>query len=895
MDKQEIINFLASQKENDFTKNVLTPLLKKMGFEWVDFHGGVIEEGKDVIAYRTDAFNDREYWAFQVKRIDDSSITKAKPAYKELVDQIQDMFHIPIKTKTGLEIIPDKIIAVTPNQISTRMLQTKFQVLFKEGKVKVIDGSDLFQQISDNWPTFSSDILGVQSCFSKSQLEELQNKELIAALKLREVETDYEKFYCDLNLFIGTYSTNRILNSQFKAEHCKVVNISTNDWNEFKSKLSNIFISVGITGFKKSFIDTEKKYDQLFSEYNSQENKEKISSLAVIVEDFQKTKCELEGLLASLKESIISLINILTTDANSNNEKLIINLQDDSKQITTLLSHLLTKGYLSQTPNRNTSSDLVSNESIRITNINNELKDLKQTIEESEESIVNEPKYDLLVDFPAIAKQYNIYIKDINDGLTSSESRKLDINETTDVISNLENAYNVLKFCTASEKIKQNIKLESVKGKDIERFEVTAFDIFDTKKNIAVFGMAGAGKSTTLQMYAKKVLNRNNPNDLLIFAPLNRMVNIVSTSAPDMVTEESIERSKVDLLLKCLLLQKGQKPSEENLELFKKEFRVHKGHTIFVFDGLDEVAIENSWIINAINELAKSITKVQVLVSSRDSVNYLSQIEFVGITLLPFTQTQLNDFVLNWGGLNELDSKALITTIINKNLYDVIKNPLLATLVCKIHSQGQVVAENEKDIYKQYIKLLCGSYDSYKLVSRNNFNIEQLQDIASKCAFIMHRAEVRYMRKEEIIKQLNSIYKERYSPDFIKNCINELIDPCNILIKNYNTDEYGFGHFRIQEYLTSLYIAENQTSEDVVSYLPNDWWRGAMYFYADNTNVENIIKVASERLATRLPLAKLTIVQMISTAPRYQRQGLKELLNMFLEQSSDIFQYEEWN
>lgn len=63
-----------------------------------------------------------------------------------------------------------------------------------------------------------------------------------------------------------------------------------------------------------------------------------------------------------------------------------------------------------------------------------------------------------------------------------------------------------------------------------------------------------------------------------------------------------------------------------------------------------------------------------------------------------------------------------------------------------------------------------------------------------------------------------------------------------------------------------------------MTYLRNDRCRGAMYFYKDNTNIANIIKVASEKLSTRLPLVKLTFILMISNAPCYQREGLKELL-----------------
>jgi len=46
-------------KETDFTRSVLIPLFKAIGLK-TDDHGGAYEEGKDIIFWETNAFEEQE-------------------------------------------------------------------------------------------------------------------------------------------------------------------------------------------------------------------------------------------------------------------------------------------------------------------------------------------------------------------------------------------------------------------------------------------------------------------------------------------------------------------------------------------------------------------------------------------------------------------------------------------------------------------------------------------------------------------------------------------------------------------------------------------------------------------------------------------------------------------
>ncbi|WP_187655629.1 hypothetical protein [Xenorhabdus sp. PB62.4] len=54
---------------------------------------------------------------------------------------------------------------------------------------------------------------------------------------------------------------------------------------------------------------------------------------------------------------------------------------------------------------------------------------------------------------------------------------------------------------------------------------ISPFELFEKKHDIAVYGGAGAGKTTTLQMYVRKLLSENSSK--VIYIPLNRFINRV--------------------------------------------------------------------------------------------------------------------------------------------------------------------------------------------------------------------------------------------------------------------------------------------------------------------------------------------------------------------------------
>ena len=127
--------------------------------------------------------------------------------------------------------------------------------------------------------------------------------------------------------------------------------------------------------------------------------------------------------------------------------------------------------------------------------------------------------------------------------------------------------------------------------------------------------------------------------------------------------------------------------------------------------------------IEAINIFKNKFNNIQLLISSRDCVSYLSEINFLGITLMPFSETQLYCFIQAWfKDKNPELSEVIIQNIKTKKISDIVRTPLLATLLCDLAEKGIDIPSSESEIFTKRLELLCGSYDTYKDIKRTKLS-----------------------------------------------------------------------------------------------------------------------------------------------------------------------------
>ena len=259
---------------------------------------------------------------------------------------------------------------------------------------------------------------------------------------------------------------------------------------------------------------------------------------------------------------------------------------------------------------------------------------------------------------------------------------------------------------------------------------------------VGLFGGAGVGKTTTLTAYSN-IINENE-NKKVIYIALNRLVDEFKEATNK---RENKNWQNKDLLIKLILLSKGLEPTDEHIN----DAKIHLPQNLtLILDGLDEVYDTIPNIIKSISNFKKTYTNTQLIISSRDCVSFLSDIDFLGITLLPFTEIQLNDFVLGWFNENKKKATKLITSVQEGGLYEHIKTPLLATITCTLVEKGINAPSTENEIYSERLRLFTGEYDLHKSIERQNHKSRTLINCAKKIALEMHKQGLRSLTKAKI-------------------------------------------------------------------------------------------------------------------------------------------------
>ena len=854
---------LCLMREDDFTRDILKPLFEAMGYERVDFNGGSLERGRDLIAQmRIPPRKNLSLTYIQSKRIGSIQNTTTSAKYTSLIHQLRQCCTEKITTQSGDTLLADTIFMACPEQVTDRFMEEIKGSLFGFGpKVEILDGPIIINYIHEYNPELLNLLSSINDKLTTTCNTELINSELLSAIKSTNT-VSVDKFYNDLSFFVGSIDSNTLLHLKLSIKSTKVL-ARESDWklikkecDYFKDTFSLKIISEDLTLIEKMFQKQKKDY---ISESNIK-NKTELGLLEKIKNDFvNQITSKLNSLYTFVADGESSLSKILNVDQKRECKNYIDYLKYFCKD------------------NATDNIDLFPFEEASFDSFNSQLKSIISIIENKQKNdlkykklitkIKKEPKYVFNVDSAIIESRIKDYKKRyfddvllINNHSIGSAKLGVFLNETEEtllLISKLSNTKSIL-----SEYLKFT---HENSGED--RVSVSPHDIFATGHDIAVYGGAGVGKTTTLQAYA--AIKNASSKRVLIYIPLNRLVEKFKEFLQGSLAGDFIKK---ELILKIILMSKGLPPTAEYI---KQARTTLPSNIAIILDGLDEVFSILPSIIDGIKEFKEDFKTSQLIISSRDCVSYLPEINFLGISLLPFTKEQLNKFILGWLN-NEKMANKLIDSINKLNLYEHIKTPLLATITCSLTEKGVKTPSSENEIYADRLLLLTGEYDLHKNIQRQFQKGDILRSCAQKIAYQMHRSNIRTLSKEQMLSILQNSLKDHYEAELLSKCLDELIDPCNVIVKDPVTEIYSFGHFRFQEHLASMELTLNR-GIDILELLHNDWWRGSLSLYAQKNEFsylfEEVYKVYSN-----IKRAKRTFESMIDAAPKSRQQGLKELL-----------------
>lgn len=863
--KQSLLEKIQAMSELDLTNKVVIPLLKSMGYQKVEYYGGPDEEGKDVVAWRKDDFEDLQVTTVQVKKLKPKRAASSKDNFSEIVTQLSQSVEKPIPTidSDSLDILPTFIYFITPYDIDTKALKSRIERVreLRERNVKIISGSRLIEQIQKKLPDLARILSGPELSISALISPILNNKVLMKSLDARKYP-NIREFYTDLHLDISNLYSYSFLDLEYKPQIFNFA-VTIKDWERNLKEINELSSVVQIQQFQKQF----NKYHSVFTEKCKLQ--EKLSN--EINKDSKEIK-ELEKRLPNLKkikvvndnklihdnvihdhfikeqndlDQLIKMKDTLPIDEQKKHEDKIIESKKRIEELKKVINVIKKIDKLKLNVQQNQKKI----ERIRI-NVELDGRPLAESLENCKNRFLNEIR-ELNSIQPTNIEKLRLFTK--NFGLVLNVTNKvLDENIILDILG-----------------INRNIVINQ--SNKIGRMQLSIFSFFKTNLNFILIGDAGAGKTTTLQNYAIKLIEDGLGG--VLYVPLARIMNL---------TDSTHYKNKMDKLsdniLQNITFFLNSLGSSITYEEFIKV--INDSDTILMLDGIDEVYSNYPWITTAIEEIGNQFPRVQVITSSRSLSFDLKLNNFYLLSLLPFTDKQRSYFLNSWFK-NKNDKYKFIETHLQNNpaLSEIITNPLLATILCTLHEQDICLPENEVELYQERMNLFVGEYDRNKGVNRLKSRKVELIFAARKLAFKLHYKNRREAKRNELIHWLKEF--KTMSETYI--LVDELTKPCEILISTDLSGQLSFGHLRFQEYLAAAELFKNRDI-NLLALIDDPWWRGVFVLFSQlNESIDWFVKPFIKPYNTKNTID--TLLAMVSVRPEEENSRLSAEIksNIFLK------------
>ncbi|HHY0481313.1 NACHT domain-containing protein [Vibrio parahaemolyticus] len=890
--KDKYFSAMQAYKEDDFTKEILVPLFKAMNYDRVEFHGGPSERGRDLIATTMLPPPRRsEYVVYvQAKKLNKSK-TLSQNELSRLCRQLKQAKSKGFTKGDGQQVKPNLVYMATPHRITQRFLEDLEDELFDNdyhGWLELYDCVRILKDIEDFCPKLLEKLKPFEEKIwnEKNKENTDRNHELLGALCSVRDSIDISKFYSELSFFVGSIDSRILVTNKAHVTKQSLRFNNKEQWNKLKLERNKIKNLVGLDIFKEKVQLIEENYEMHHDQFISKRNKENQASynsslehLSSLIEDFEtRAFILLERIDSELKKQPRNNNDILDT-LSSELKRIRSNIKNNNFRIKKLnLEH--------HTSNKNSERDNLIEKAIDlINNVSESIRNQHDYVKSLKAEVIPEPFYDVAINSPNIESEISQRVDDYRSCINylNSDDRP-SMSEVRRLLDSVEISLRFFE-CIYSEDslIRSIINLQEIDDTS-DRVSISAHDVFYTGKDVAIYGGAGVGKTTTLEMFFKHY-EENINGKKIIFCSLNRVVQSLSDlNIQKRYTKDTKLEYLDKVIFSIILLSYGLDVNEDNINRIKPHLC---NGIVLVFDGLDEIVTEYPIVLDAMNNFKKNHKKTQWIISSRDCVSYLKEINFLGITLLPFTPIQLKNFIFGWFN-NSLQGTKLWDEISGTELHENLLTPLVATILCTLVEKGIKAPSNESEIYGERLSLLLGKYDANKKIRRQEQGSDELFVCAKTLGWIMHSQSIRTISYQNAIDNLNRKLGSKYTTKLISNCLKELEDPCAVLLRDKVSGKLSFGHFRFQEHLASLELRDNR-SIDLRTLIIRDWWRGAFSLFAQSLNdIESTIEELMRGDKLIAQEAFPTLYAMCGVLSPDKKKNMESLLD-HLNQNSSIF------
>lgn len=295
------------------------------------------------------------------------------------------------------------------------------------------------------------------------------------------------------------------------------------------------------------------------------------------------------------------------------------------------------------------------------------------------------------------------------------------------------------------------------------------------------------------------------------------------------------------------------------------EKAVQSGRALILLDGLDEVPpspASRGKVLQIVDEFSHRYRDSRYLVTCRvlsydDPQWQLNAHDFPAVTIAPFDENQINDFIHAWHTeiaskwnkprreLDVLESKLRGEVSRREDLRRLAPNPLLLTVMALVHTSDGELPEARARLYERAVDILLWRWDQQKGTAQGEESrvVVKLREAGrdrgdllvrlTNLAFRAHgqlkdgddKEEVTGIPETDLLKELRELHPRR-SLDWAEEVVDIMKMRAGLLLERAG-GVFSFPHRTFQEYLAGMYLARqnNFTAEALKCIAQGDFWR----------------------------------------------------------------------
>jgi hypothetical protein len=351
----------------------------------------------------------------------------------------------------------------------------------------------------------------------------------------------------------------------------------------------------------------------------------------------------------------------------------------------------------------------------------------------------------------------------------------------------------------------------------LEVEEVSLESLIEARSRLILLtGEAGSGKSTSLFRLALRLVD-------------NCLSATKHAYLPIVLTARTVEQSTSPL--ESLASDKTRQMVSDNCPAFTVEDLL-EGQTVFLIDGLDELADENQRkkVLESIKAFHNTYPRVQIILTSRDYFfvnDVLAGYRFERYRITPVSFKQAEKMIARIAKGQSLSSEETEETLRRlENIHGLQLNPLLITVFVATsdYSRSDIPA-NITEIFKKFTEVMLGRWAVTKGLSQQ-YQAPFKDFLLKRVGFELHSSGRTKMSIFECKDIISRDLRERDHDADIESLFNEIVFRSGLM--KCSGDDVFFVHHLLQEFFAGRGIPSKEFLSSVVSDI---WWTKAIVFH----------------------------------------------------------------